>query len=71
MSNRPWIRVDFVVIATFHGLVSKEVDLVVLYAIRTIRFRLNVLQAVRLVPAVRKDIEADLPANRVPAWEPR
>ena len=61
--NRPRIVIDFVVIAAHEGRVAKEVNLVILdprEALGRVRLSLDMLQAVGLVPAFRKDVERDL-----------
>lgn len=65
MPNRPGILVDLVVVATYHSLVAKEVDLVVLDAIGKLVVGFDVVETVGLVPAVGKDIEGDHTANGV------
>lgn len=64
VSNRPWIGVDFVIVAASERLVAKEVDGLVLNA-RDILFSLDVLQTVCLVPTGRKDVKGNLATNRV------
>ena len=65
MADSPRILVDLVVVATLECFVTKEVDGCVVHSAGQILVVLDVLQAVRLVPACREDIEGDLTANRV------
>lgn len=57
MANRSRIIENLVVVATLVGLVAEEVDGGVVNASRQVLLVLNVLQGVRLVPALGKDIE--------------
>ncbi len=63
MPHRPLVVEDLVVVATLHRLVAKEVDGGVLDAAGPLGLVLEVLQAVRLVPARGEDVEGDLAAN--------
>ncbi len=65
MPNRSRVLIDLIVVATLESLVAKEVDLIVLDTIRKQRIRLDMLQAVRLVPACRKYIKGYLTSDRV------
>jgi len=58
VSNGALVRKDFVIIATHKGLVTKEMNSVVIS-------RVNKVETVRLVPTSGKAIETDLSANRV------
>lgn len=60
VASRPRIIVDLVVIPTLEGLVSKEMNGLVVNAgqsPRRICLRLNMLKTVRLVPAMREHVE--------------
>lgn len=57
------ILVDFVVVAANGRLVAKEVNLFVGDAVGLLGLVLEVLEAVRLVPAGGEDVERDLAAN--------
>lgn len=64
MSDRSWVRVDFVVVATSKRFVAEKVDSLVLDT-RDVLLGLDVLQAVGLVPAGRENVKRDLAPNRV------
>ena len=60
MADGPGILIDLIVIPALKGLVAEEVDVLVVDAgemLSRICLCLDMLQAVRLVPAVREDIE--------------
>ena len=59
---------DLVVVAALVGLVAEEVDGAVLDA-ADLLLGFDVLQAVGLVPASGEDVEGDLAADGVAAWE--
>lgn len=59
-----WVDVDLVVVAALAGLVAEEVDSGVADATGLLGLVLEVLQAVRLVPARGEDVEGDLAADR-------
>jgi DNA-binding transcriptional LysR family regulator len=66
MTDRPRILVNLIVVAILEALVAEEVDVLVVYTgemLSWICLRLDMLQAVCLVPAVREDVEGDLAAN--------
>ncbi len=63
VADRPGVAEDLVVVAALGGLVAEEVDGRVLDAARPLGLVLQVLQAVRLVPAVGEDVEGDLAAD--------
>lgn len=63
VANRPAVLVDLVVVAARKRLVAKEVDRRVVRAVGPLALVLDVLQAVRLVPAVGEDVKGDLPAD--------
>ena len=63
MSNSPRVLVDLVVVTTFEGLVAEEVDRLVVYSIGQVLVVLDVLQAIRLVPAGWEDVEGYLAAD--------
>jgi hypothetical protein len=50
---------------TFESLVTPEMNVLVLDAVWPAGLRLDMLQAVRLVPAVWENVEGDLPTNGV------
>lgn len=56
------VAVDFIIVAALEGLVTEEVDGLVLDA-ALFGFVLEVVEAVSLVPAGGEDIEGDLSAN--------
>ena len=56
---------DLVVVAALVRLVAEEVDRGVVDAARQVLLVRDVLQAVRLVPALREDVEGDLAADGV------
>jgi hypothetical protein len=64
MPNRPLITINLPIIATLVRLVPEEVNLIV-HDARPLLLSLDVLQAVRLVPAGGEDVEGDLAADRV------
>ena len=64
VSDSPLVAVDLPVISTLVGLVTKEVDLVV-DDTRESLLRLNVSQAVGLVPTSGEYVERDLTTNGV------
>ena len=57
------VGVDLVVVAALEGLVAEEVDRRVVHAAGPLGLVLDVLQAVRLVPAGGEDVEGDLAAD--------
>ena len=59
------VLVNLVVVAALVGLVAEEVDGCVVDAIREVLLVLDVLQAVRLVPAIGEDVKGDLTTNGV------
>jgi hypothetical protein len=59
MTNRSRIVVDFVIVTALERLVSEEVDSRIMYA-ALLRFVLEVLETIRLVPPCREDIEGNL-----------
>jgi hypothetical protein len=61
------VREDLVVVATRESFVTKEVDGGVFDPARLLGLPLQMTQAVRLIPSLRKHIEGDLAANRVSA----
>lgn len=63
VANGSGVGVDFIVVAARVGLVTEEVDVLVLDA-ALLGIFLKVAKAVGLVPAGREDIEGDLTANR-------
>jgi hypothetical protein len=69
MANRPRILIDLVVVATLERLVAEEVDCLVVHSTRHVLVVLDVLKAVRLVPACWEDVEGDLAADRVTATQ--
>ncbi len=56
-----WVNKELVVVATGRGLVAEEVDCLARHVFEV----RHVLQAVALVPAFGKHVEADLPADGV------
>lgn len=60
------VLVDLVIIAALVRLITEEVDRRVVDATRQVLLILDVLQAVRLVPASWEDIKGDLTTNGVP-----
>jgi len=64
--DRPLVAVDLPIVAALERLVAKEVDVLVLDAGHVL-LGLDVLQAVRLVPAGGEDVEGDLAADRIAA----
>lgn len=63
MADCPRILVNLIVVPTLKTLIAEEVDVLVVDAremFRWVCFGLDVLQAVRLIPAVREDVEGDL-----------
>lgn len=65
MPNSSWILKDLIVVTALVRLVSKEMYGRVVDSPRQILLVLDVLKAVSLVPALGKDIEGDLAADRV------
>ena len=63
MANGARIAVNFPVVAALIGLVTKEVNCGVLDTAGLLGFSLEMAKAVRLVPAVREDVERNLTAN--------
>lgn len=63
MARRSGVAVELVVVATFERLVAEEMYVLVGDAAGFLGLVLEVLQAVRLVPAGGEDVEGDLPAN--------
>lgn len=57
MADRPAIGVDLIIVASLVRLVSKEVNSGVAYSTRVLCVLLEMLQAVRLVPASGEDIK--------------
>lgn len=68
MSDGSWVTVNFIIVASREGLVTEEVDRLVVDT-SNLLFRLHVLQAVSLVPAGREDIKRDLTADGVAVWK--
>lgn len=66
VAHGPLVVVDLPVVAALHGLVAEEVDRGVLDAAGPLGLVLEVLQAVRLVPARGEDVEGDLAADGEP-----
>lgn len=66
MADCARVDVDLVVVAALKGLVAEEVDLGVLDAAGPLGVVLEVLEAVRLVPAGGEDVEGDLAADGEP-----
>lgn len=64
VTNGAGVDVDLVVIAALAGLVAEEVDVGVFDAAGLLGLVLKVLQAVRLVPTRREDVEGDLATDR-------
>lgn len=71
MANGPGVRVNLPVVAALKRLVAKEVDILVRDATGLLGLGLEVLEAVRLVPAGGEDVEGDLPADGVGQVEVR
>lgn len=65
MSNGSWILEDLVVVTALVCLVTEEVDSRIVDATWQILLILNVLEAVCLIPTLRKYIEGDLTTNGV------
>lgn len=63
MTNGSLIDVDFVVVAALVGLVTEEVNVLVLDAAGLLGVVFEVSQAVGLVPSVGEDVEGDLTTN--------
>lgn len=63
MTNDPRVRVYLVIVPALERLIPEEVYRRVIDAARLLGFGLEVLQAVPLVPARRKDVEGDLAAD--------
>jgi hypothetical protein len=63
VADGPAVLKDLVVVAAHKRLVAKEVDRRVLDAAGPLGLVLEVLQAVRLVPALGEYVERDLPAD--------
>lgn len=63
MTDGALVDVNLVVVSALGRLVAKEVDLLVLDAALLLRLLLEVLEAVRLVPAGGEDVERDLAAD--------
>jgi len=70
MPNCSWIFVDLVVVSALVRLITKEVYRRVLYPIRLLRLVLQMLQAIRLIPASGEDIKRYLATNRVRQSQP-
>lgn len=71
VANHPRVGVHLVIVAAREGLVAEEVDGGVLHAVGHVGLVLDVLQAVRLVPAAREDVEGYLAADGVSAGRAR
>lgn len=72
MPRSPLVLIDLVIVTTLEGLVSKEMDGLVVdpgEVLGWIGFVLDMLQAVGLVPAVGEDVEGDLAADRIAALD--
>jgi len=67
VTNRPLVTENFVVVATGHALVTKEVDVLVVDT-GNLLFGLEVAQAVCLVPTSRENVKGDLAANGVTGY---
>ena len=65
MANRSGILIDLVVIAALERLVAEEVDVLIIHSTGHVLVILDVLQAVRLVPARWEDVEGDLATERI------
>lgn len=65
MTNRPLIAINLPIIPPLIRLIPKEVNRLVLHAIRTLLIRLDVPQTVRLVPARGENVKRDLASNGV------
>jgi transcriptional regulator of aromatic amino acid metabolism len=68
VSNGARVFVNLVIVSSDEGLIAEEVDGRV-FDTRDVLLRLNVLQAVGLVPAGGEDIERDLTADRIAVLE--
>lgn len=66
MADDPRIRKDLVVVSTLKRLVAKEVHVGVADTAGLLGLLLEVLQAVRLVPALGENVEGDLATNGEP-----
>lgn len=64
MANSPLIREDLVVVSSWETLITEEMDCLILDAGNGL-LRLNMLQAVGFIPAIREDIKRDLSTDRV------
>lgn len=67
MTDCSWVLVDLVVITTLVGLVTKEVDSIILDTIWLLGLVLEMLQTVSLVPSSWEHVERDLTSNGVSA----
>jgi hypothetical protein len=68
MTGRPGILIYLIIITVLEALIAEKVDGLVVDTgkmLSWVRFSLDMLQAVCLIPAVREDIEGDLAADRV------
>ena len=65
MADSPRVLINLIVVAAFECLVTKKVDCRVIHSARQVLVVLDVLQAVRLVPARWEDIEGNLTTNGV------
>lgn len=63
MSNSPGVLVDLEIIAALERLITEEVHRGISNTARLLGLALQVLQAVRLVPAGGEDVEGDLAAD--------
>ena len=66
MTDRPRVLVNLIVVTILEALVAEEVDILVVdtgQMLSWICLRLDMLQAVCLVPAVREDVEGYLAAD--------
>lgn len=64
MANGSGVRVNLVIITTWERLVSEEVDRLVFNA-GDLLLGFHMLQAVRLVPTGREDVERDLSTDGI------
>lgn len=57
VAHSPRVFVNLPVVAALVGFVAEEVNGLVFHAVRHVLLVLNVLQAVRLIPALREDVK--------------
>lgn len=67
MPNCSRITENLKIISTLKGLVTKEVNCLVLDTMRHVLFILDVLEAICLVPAFWEDVERNVSSDRVSA----